>query len=172
MSASSRQVTWVEAPTPRGSQPTTSKLSARSSEVAYCTKSTPDPPGPPGLTNSVPLDLPLAACFAMPISTDSLFSSVQSIGTLIVAHSRSSQSVHFTFWSKYSAKALSEVSLPSSLEVFAFSGSRKQPEREVASSATTPALSAHFVRVASFDMRPRFRPTTAVDLPITLWAGH
>ena len=57
MSASQR--TGVLRPTPRGSKPTMSKrsrMAAGKIVVASCrTKSTPDPPGPPGLVTSEPM---------------------------------------------------------------------------------------------------------------------
>ncbi|SKU41686.1 Uncharacterised protein [Mycobacteroides abscessus subsp. abscessus] len=54
----------VEPPTPRGSNPTMSKLCpiAESPSLAPipAARSTPDPPGPPGLTRSAPTRLPVA----------------------------------------------------------------------------------------------------------------
>ena len=50
----------AEAPTPRGSNPTTSKRASTSGVQIVCaapslTSSTPEPPGPPGFTNSEPM---------------------------------------------------------------------------------------------------------------------
>ena len=63
-SASLTQSTAVEEPTPRGSKPTMSYLfrtAALKASEALAAKSIPDPPGPPGLTNRVPIGLPLLA---------------------------------------------------------------------------------------------------------------
>ena len=63
------QSTGVEEPTPRGSKPMMSYLSRTSllkDLSARETKSIPDSPGPPGLTNRLPIGLPsLAGSFAM-----------------------------------------------------------------------------------------------------------
>ena len=63
-SRSSTQSTGLELPVPRGSQPTMSKWSSRSSlkaRVAWSTSDVPGTPGPPGFTSSDPMrSLPLA----------------------------------------------------------------------------------------------------------------
>ena len=62
--AASAHLTGVEAPTPRGSNPTTSYLSNISGLRLFdslTASSMPEPPGPPGLTNRLPVGLPLLA---------------------------------------------------------------------------------------------------------------
>src|SRR5947207_5449172 len=92
-SASLKHFTALDRPTPRGSNPTTSKR--RNTSVGNCcdrytARSTPEPPGPPGSTSSEPIRLPwLVACTRSRAMSNVLPLSLaaQSCGTGTLAHS-------------------------------------------------------------------------------------
>ncbi len=97
MPASSRQVTAVDSPTPRGSKPITSNCCCSAEPTAKSTLSrispTPLEPGPPGLVSNDPIDVPDSArCRITDSSISPADGSDQSSGAVTIVHSNPPQS--------------------------------------------------------------------------------
>ena len=137
-----KQRTRVLAQVPRGSQLTTSKRPSPNASIpsgSPCTRPTPVSPGPPGLTNRVPIRCPgLLARWR--ISANLIvrpFGRSQSSGTGIVAHCRSSP------WGLHSPQAIGSPTGPiarGAPESAATVSAAKSAARQIAASAAATTI--------------------------------